>query len=134
MTGTSTTQKAIAPAATTAAVLYVCAERSTTAPSLAEERARGEGVAFAQDHGLSVVTVVTDPFGEPDPMDRPGWRRVRAMAEAGEVSTVIVRWPAALAPESRHEIRYREIAALGADGVDLRFSWPPLASIGAEGR
>ncbi|MFD7232829.1 hypothetical protein [Streptomyces sp. NPDC059881] len=107
----------------------MCVERSLTAPNLAHERAEQEGSTFARAHGLAVVETVTDPFGEaPDPMDREVWRRVRELAEAGAVSTVIVRWPAMLAPESRHELRHREANALAERGVTIRYSWPPLAS------
>ncbi|MEJ8662302.1 hypothetical protein [Streptomyces sp. MS1.AVA.4] len=127
MPTTSTPQeKTDAPAA--AAVLYVCVERSLTAPGLAQERAEQEGQTFARAHGLALVETITDPFGTPDPIHREGWRRVRAMAAAGEVSTVIVRWPTTLAPESRHELRYREVNALAEHGVTVRYSWAPLAA------
>ncbi|MFD7444046.1 hypothetical protein [Streptomyces sp. NPDC059909] len=124
----TTEEKSAVPAAQTAAVLYVCAERSPTAPGLAAERAEREGRAFARAHDLALVETVTDPYGEPDPMQREGWRRVRELAAASEIGMVIIRWPATLAPEANHELRYREVNALAEHGVTVRYSWAPLAS------
>ncbi|MGW6588398.1 hypothetical protein [Streptomyces globisporus] len=110
-----------------AAVLYVCVDRSTTMPELASERAVEEGQTFAQERELRVMEVVTDPFGEPDPSLREGWQRVRALAAAGAVATVITRWPAMIAPEATHEYRYREANWLQEQGVKVVYTWAPLA-------
>ncbi|NJQ01196.1 recombinase family protein [Streptomyces zingiberis] len=115
-----------------AAVLYVCAERGTVSPGLAAGRAEEEGHAFAATHGLRIVEVVGDPYGEPDPRQREGWRRIRAMAETGAVGVVVVRWPAVIAPESAHELRYHELRWLREHGVRVRYSWPPLLQCGAD--
>lgn len=53
---------------------------------------------------------------------------MRALAEASAVATVIVRWPAAIAPDCAHELRHREIGWLQDHGVQVRYSWEPLAS------
>jgi hypothetical protein len=110
------------------AVLYVCVERGASTPGLPAERAENEGRAYAQVHGLDLVDVITDPYGEPNPRRREGWRRVRELAEARAVGTVIVRWPAAIAPDLHHEYRHHEIRWLQEHGVRIRYSWVPLAS------
>jgi hypothetical protein len=115
-------------------VLYVCADRGTLMPGLAAERAEEEGHAFAQQRGLTVTEVVIDEFGESDPGRREGWRRVRDLAKAGAIATVLVRWPASIAPEGAHELRHRETAWLHAHGVRVRYTWAPLASTNGEGR
>ena len=114
-----------------AAVLYVCVNRGRPASKLPEERAIEEGRAFAEARGLRLVDTITDPYGEPDPQHREGWRRVCEVAARGEVTDVITRWPAALAPESHHELRFREAEALAEHGVTIRYSWEPLAALGA---
>ncbi|MGC9478834.1 hypothetical protein ACP4I1_32425 [Streptomyces sp. WG4] len=114
------------PAAT---VLYVCADRGTMMPGLAAKRAQEEGRAFAQEHGLVIAEVITDEFGEPDPARRDGWQRVRALAAAGAVASVLVRWPAAIAPESSSEYRYRESRWLQEHGVRVRYTWAPLVAL-----
>ncbi|MEU2159432.1 recombinase family protein, partial [Streptomyces sp. NPDC019396] len=111
------------PECTAAAVVYVCAVRSSTAPTLAEERAEAEGMERAVELGLRVVELITDEYGTADPGDRDGWRRVRALAESGDIVAVIVRWPTVIAPESVHELRYREIAWLRDHGVRVCYSW-----------
>jgi hypothetical protein len=117
-----------------AAVLYVCADRGTLMPGLAAERAEEEGHAFAQQRGLTITEVVTDEFGEPEPGHREGWQRVRDLAKAGAVATVLVRWPASIAPEGAHELRHRETAWLRERGVRVRYTWAPLASTNGETR
>src|SRR6195952_47907 len=91
-------------------VLYVCADRAPTAPGASTQRAQTEGQAFAQERGLTIAEVVTDTYGEPDPVQRRGWRRVRQLVQTGHVTAVLVRWPNAIAPESAHELRHRETA------------------------
>ncbi|MFY0515988.1 hypothetical protein ACOMD4_37230 [Streptomyces anulatus] len=115
-----------------AAVLYVCADRSPSMPELASERAVEEGQEFARERGLRVMEVVTDLFGEPDPALRKGWQRVRALAAAGAVATVLVRWPASIAPEATHEYRYRETNWLQDQGVRVFYTWAPLAASSVE--
>ena len=129
-------EEATAPAVPdpAAAVLYVCADRGTLMPGLAAERAEEEGHAFAQQRGLTVTKVVTDEFGEPDPGRREGWQRVRDLAKAGAIATVLVRWPASIAPEGAHELRHRETAWLQEHGVRVRYTWAPLASTNGETR
>lgn len=118
-----------------AAVLYVCADRSSPSmPELASERAVEEGKAYAQERKLRVMEVVTDPYGEPDPSLREGWQRVRALAAAGAVATVIVRWPAMIAPEATHEYRYREATWHQEQGVKVHYTWAPLAASTGECR
>lgn len=119
------------PAAT---VLYVCADRGTMMPGLAAERAEEEGRAFAQKHGLAVTELVTDEFGEPDPVRRKGWRRVRELAAAGAVTSVLVRWPAVIAPDSSSEHRYHETCWLQEHGVRVRYTWAPLVKTGGDSR
>lgn len=116
------------------AVLYVCADRGPLMPALAAQRAEEEGHAFAQERGLTITEVVTDEYGEPDPRRREGWQRVRELAEAGAVTAVLVRWPAAIAPESSSECRYRETSWLQEHGVRVRYTWAPLATAGGEAR
>ncbi|MEV6963051.1 recombinase family protein [Streptomyces sp. NPDC051207] len=103
------------------AVIYLRVETGRP-PGAAEDDAR----AFAGRRGLTVAGVVTDPYGDADPCERAGWRRVRDMAAAGEIGTVIVRLPSCLAPEDAHEVRYREMRWLLDRGVRVRFSWPAL--------
>jgi hypothetical protein len=127
--GTSRRSAAVAGPATpdpTAAVLYVCAARGRLMPDLAAERAEAEGHVFAQEHGLAIREVVTDEFGQPDPELRTGWQRVRALAAAGEVATVLTRWPAAIAPDSSIGSRHRETAWLMEHGVRVLYTWEPL--------
>ncbi|UFR07158.1 hypothetical protein KBP30_41205 [Streptomyces sp. Go40/10] len=110
------------------AVLYVCAERGRDNPGLAAERAEMEGRGYAAARGLRVAEVVRDPYGDPEPLRREGWRRVRALAVAGTAATVIVRWPAAIAPDSAVDLRHREVRWLQDRGVQVCFSWAPLAA------
>lgn len=114
-----------------AAVLYVCVDRGRLASKLPEQRAIEEGRAFAAGRGLSLVEMITDPYGEPDPRCRKGWQRVCEMAARGEITDVVTRWPAAVAPESHHELRFRETEALAEHGVTIRYSWEPLAELKA---
>ncbi|MGI5466216.1 recombinase family protein [Streptomyces sp. CA-132043] len=109
-------------------VLYVCAERAKGANGTATQYARTEGHAFAQERGLKIAEIVTDTYGEPDPVQRRGWRRVRQLVQTGDVTAVLVRWPSAIAPESAHELRHRETAWLRDRGVRVRYTWPPLSS------
>ncbi|MFD8572746.1 hypothetical protein [Streptomyces sp. NPDC057694] len=109
-------------------VLYVCADRSPAGPGAAAQCARTEGQAFAQERGLTIAEVVTDTYGEPDPVRRTGWRRVRHLVQHGHVTEVLVRWPCAIAPESAHELRHRETAWLQDHGARLRYTWAPLSS------
>lgn len=135
MTRTPDTRESTAVAAlASAAVLYVCAERSELTPTLAADRAEAEGRDFAETRGLTITEVITDPYGEPDPCHRQGWVRVRELAESGAVGLVIVRWPACIAPEAAHELRYREIIWLQGCGVRVRYSWGPLATGGGEAK
>ncbi|MCB5911976.1 recombinase family protein [Streptomyces pinistramenti] len=107
------------------AVLYICAttDRSST---VGADRAAGEGREFALDKGLRIVDTVTDLYGEPVPSKRPGWVRVREMAERGEIGVVIVRWPTALSPV--RAMRDPELEHLGRHGVQVLYTWAPLAS------
>ncbi|GAB3952542.1 hypothetical protein [Streptomyces sparsus] len=113
------------------AVLYVCVARGPLMPTLAAQRAQEEGHAFARERGLTITEVVTDRYGEPDPCRREGWQRVRELAEAGAVTAVLVRWPAAIAPESCSAYRLREAIWLRERGVRVRYTWAPLASADA---
>ncbi|MFC8335298.1 hypothetical protein [Streptomyces olivaceus] len=112
------------------AVLYVCAERGRLMPSLAANRAESEGRAYATALGLRITDTITDPYGEATPQHRAGWRLVRALAQAGTMDTVIVRWPAAIAPDGAADARHREIRWLQDHGVRVRYSWAPLAEGG----
>jgi hypothetical protein len=112
----------------TLAVLYVCAERGHQMPGLALQRAEHEGRAFAAKHGLKITEVIADLHGTADPCQREGWLRVRDVAAAGAVGVVIVRWPAVIAPDPWHELRYREIRWLMDRGVRVCYSWAPLAA------
>lgn len=109
------------------AVLYVCVHRER-ADNAAAVRARAEGRRFAAERGLDVCAVVVEPYGTPNPQDRPGWRQVRSLAARRAIDAVIMRWPACIAPDSHHELRHAEIAALAEDGVRVLFSWAPLAA------
>ncbi|MET7814219.1 hypothetical protein ABZT26_25650 [Streptomyces sp. NPDC005395] len=113
------------------AVLYVCAERSLLTPTLGAERAEQEGRVYAATRNITIVETVTDPYGQPDPMCREGWRRVRELAKLGDVEMVIVRWPTAIAPDRAQELRHREINELQGQGVRVRYSWAPLSMVGA---
>ncbi|MBX7555383.1 hypothetical protein K1Y78_47710 [Streptomyces sp. tea 10] len=115
-------------------MLYVCAERGAMMPGLAAQRAQEEGHAYARDHGLTITEVVTDRYGVPDPCRREGWQRIRALAQAGAVAAVIVRWPAAIAPESVCDYRHRETAWLTEHGVRLHYTWAPMAARGGAAR
>ncbi|MFE0790430.1 hypothetical protein [Streptomyces mutabilis] len=112
------------------AVLYVCAERGRLLPTLAADRAQAEGRAYATAHGLRITDVITDPYGEVDPVRRAGWRLVRALAQTGAMDTVIARWPAVIAPDVAADLRHRETRWLSDHGVQLRYSWAPLAAGG----
>ncbi|MEU7384706.1 MULTISPECIES: hypothetical protein [unclassified Streptomyces] len=115
----------------TRAVLYVCAERSLLNPRPGAERAEQEGRVFAATRNITIVETVTDPYGQPDPMSREGWRRVRELAERGEMEMVVVRWPTAIAPDRSHDLRHREISELQEQGVSVRYSSAPLSQMGA---
>ncbi|MGW2181261.1 hypothetical protein ACWCXX_24810 [Streptomyces sp. NPDC001732] len=115
-------------------MLYVCADRGTVIPRLAAQRAQEEGLAFARERGMTVAEVVTDEYGEPDPRRREGWLRVLELAAHGAVAAVLVRWPAAIAPGSFPEYRYREISWLQEHGVRVHYTWAPLAAAGGEPR
>lgn len=108
------------------AVLYICAQRDGSS-SVGVERAFEEGRAFAERHGLPIVTEIPDPYGEPVPSKRAGWVRVREMAENGEMDVVIVRWPNALSVHPA--LRTPELDYLGRHGVQILFSWAPLATM-----
>lgn len=112
------------------AVLYVCVARGKPAQSPAADRAAAEGREFAEEHRLALVETVTDPYGVPDPCHREGWLRVRELAASGAVRVVIIRWPAAIAPDASHELRHREVCWLQDHGVRVRYSWAPLAAGG----
>ncbi|MER6501879.1 hypothetical protein ABT218_21420 [Streptomyces sp. NPDC001455] len=128
---------AAAPAATTgpahAAVLYICAAPGTLIPGLAAQRAETEGHAYARDHGLTITETINDPYGPPDPCRRPGWRRVRELAETGAIDTVIARWPSSIAPDQASELRHHEIAWLRDHGTRLHYTWEPLATTDNDG-
>ncbi|MGW2404395.1 hypothetical protein ACWCXK_07695 [Streptomyces sp. NPDC001739] len=115
----------------TSAVLYICAARSQDALCVAGERAVQEGRDFAVKNGMRIVAEVVDPYGEPVPQRRSGWRRVREMAERGEVEVVITRWPNALSPVS--EFRHPEVDHLGRHGTQLFFTWAPLSAMAGGG-
>jgi hypothetical protein len=112
-------------------VLYVCAERGLRNPRLGAERAEQEGRVFAAAKKITITETVTDPYGQPDPLCREGWRRVRELAERGEMEMVIVRWPTVIAPNRSHDLRHREISELHQQGVSVRYSWAPLSQMGA---
>ncbi|MEV6029033.1 hypothetical protein [Streptomyces sp. NPDC052036] len=106
----------------------MCAERGSSLPTLAAERAETEGRALATARGLTITELINDPYGEPDPLRREGWLRVRNLAQTGAVGTVIVRWAAVIEPDTAHDLRYREIRWLLDHGVQLRYSWQLLAA------
>ncbi|MFI6209185.1 hypothetical protein ACIBAI_22735 [Streptomyces sp. NPDC051041] len=91
-------------------------------------RAQHEAQEFAQQRGIDIVEVITDPYGEPDPCRREGWQRVPQLVESGAVGMVITRWPAAIAPAPSHELRYRETEWLRDHGAWVRRSWAPPAA------
>ncbi|MFI7387264.1 hypothetical protein [Streptomyces sp. NPDC049813] len=115
-------------------VLYVCADRAPDAHGAATQCARAEGRAFARERGMTIAEVVTDTYGEPDPVRRSGWRRVRQLVQTGHVAAVLVRWPSAIAPESAHDLRHRETAWLRRRGVRVRYTWAPLSTRGDDPR
>ncbi|MGX1727967.1 hypothetical protein ACWIGE_15000 [Streptomyces diastaticus] len=119
------------PESAVKAVLYVCADRGRQMPSLAAERALAEGRAFAKRHELTITVVVTDRYGEPDPARRPGWLKVRELAATGGIEAVLVRWPAAIAPDAVREYQDRETRWLQGHGVQVRYTWAPLAKVTA---
>ncbi|MEU9748585.1 MULTISPECIES: hypothetical protein [Streptomyces] len=55
---------------------------------------------------------------------------MRQLAQTGDVTAVLVRWPSTIAPEPAHELRHREVAWLHELGVRVRYTWPPLSSKG----
>lgn len=113
-------------------VLYVCADRARCASRDATQRAQTEGHAFARERGLTITEVVTDMYGESDPTRRSGWRRVRQLAQTGNVTAVLVRWPSAIAPECASDLRHREAAWLRDQGVRVQYTWAPLSSRSCE--
>ncbi|MBC9730241.1 hypothetical protein [Streptomyces sp. TRM68367] len=115
------------------AVLYVCVERShrlrESGRSDAEARAREEGHAYAAAHDLSIVAEFGDLYGaEPDPGRRLGWCAMRAFLAAGDVSTVITRWPCSVAPESHHEQRFAALRELQDREISIGWSWERAAA------
>ncbi|AEM88985.1 hypothetical protein [Streptomyces violaceusniger] len=117
------------PANASSAVLYVCIQPGQRIRKLPEQRAVDEGHACADKNGMRFVAEVTDPYGEPVPQEREGWLRVREMAERGEMTSVITRWPNAISPY--RELRHPEISWLRERGVRVLFSWPPLSVLGS---
>ena len=99
-------------------------------PTLAATRAEEEGHAFAAARRLTILETTTDPYGTPDPLHRQGWQRVRALAQAAAIDTVIARWPAAIAPDHCSDLRHRAVGDLAEHGVQILYSWAPLAPTG----
>ncbi|MFI9357057.1 hypothetical protein ACWGLP_06495 [Streptomyces lydicus] len=129
-TSTSSTQET--PTSTIpdrSAVVYICIRRSTpanTADAAAEERAAEEARSYADRHGLTIVRTITDPYGEVDPMQRPGWQRLRRVAEVGEFHTVLVRWTAAISPVCKYvSAAAKDLADLG---MQIACTWGTSAS------
>ncbi|SEB30762.1 hypothetical protein SAMN04490357_0074 [Streptomyces misionensis] len=127
-----TTREETVPAAVRpdpcSALLYVCVDRSIYSLQLPADRAEEEGRAYAAVHGWRVAEVIRDPYDDPDPQHRDGWRRVRQLVQAGAAATFITRWPEAIAPSTAVDLRHREIRWLQARGVRVRYSWAPLAA------
>lgn len=118
---------------TGAAVLYLCAERDQarrdSGRSEVEDQARDEGHAYAAAHGLDIVATYDDLYGaEPDPDRRPGWCAMRARLALGDVRTVIIRWPAAVAPDSHHEQRFAALRDIQDRGITIAWSWEFMAA------
>ncbi|MFJ9893584.1 hypothetical protein ACIQPR_09640 [Streptomyces sp. NPDC091280] len=113
-----------------AAVLYVCVERGTETETGAAHLAETEGRGFAEACGLSLVEIVTDAYGEPDPCRRQGWRHIRELAVSAVVGVVITRWPVSIAPNAAHDLRHREVQWLQDHGVRVQYSWAPMAERG----
>lgn len=109
------------------AVLYVCAERSLYTTDVAATRAEDEGRVFAVARGLTILETVTAPYGTPGPLHRQGRQRVRALARAAAIDTVITRWPAAIAPAHSSHLRHQAAGDLAEHGVQILHSWAPLA-------
>ncbi|MGW5498982.1 hypothetical protein [Streptomyces olivaceoviridis] len=77
--------------------------RGVLDPGLPAAHAEAEGRGYAAARGLRIGRLITDPYGNPDPMGREGWQRVRALVQAGTAATLITRWPAAIAPDGAAE-------------------------------
>ncbi|MFE9776419.1 hypothetical protein ACFYOV_33150 [Streptomyces sp. NPDC005931] len=114
------------------AVLYVCAERSLYTPALAAVRAEEEGRAFDAARRMTILETITDPYGIPDPFHREGWQRVRILARDAAINTVIVRWPAAIAPDRSSDLRHQTVNDLAEHAVQVLCSWAPLAPGGRQ--
>lgn len=116
------------PEMTGTAVLYVCVERDehrrASGRSEAEQRVRAEGQAYAVAHGLDIVAEYFDLYGQqPDPSWRPGWCAMRARLALGDVSTLIIRWPCSVAPESHREQRFAVLRDLQDRRISIGWSW-----------
>ncbi|MFI9081950.1 hypothetical protein ACIGW8_36860 [Streptomyces sioyaensis] len=106
---------------TTAAALYLCCRRDRHRDD-SEDRARVEGQEYAEQHGLTIIDTIRDPYGqEHDPTQRPGWQHVMKLAEAGDIAFVLTRWPACVSPQ--HEQAYEADQTLRRYGAQVRYTW-----------
>lgn len=117
----------------------------TTTPPHPAQQGRTDGHGHEQKHLVRESRPAAHRGQHQGEQERPGHTSQPARHETrppetaalplGEpTAVVLVRWPVVIAPESRHEDRYQQVAWLRELGVSVRYTWAPLAASNGEAR